>query len=315
VEPLERDATALYCVAMWMLLALLISQTPSGPTLTGQRVPAPSSWVAFSAELQTTHPTRATTFGRYLQDEHGCNRREAVNPDGTLTVAIHNYEAGRSYTFARAMWTSQEMRLVPGLAHRPGNMRVERLVKQIEGFEAYLSTIPVKSPRGDYTQQRLVIPALNFFVAEETRSIDNATITAQNIRLGPADHSEFLPPAGVPAEERSGMRVAQFIQVVVSIAFPDRPAIELTTMEETPMDLRTPLGETVQIVTTVVDHTRNIARVRILKNAKKSGPVAKVTGDELGEIQVALGATVETTTLAENFTVSVRRINDRYAGK
>ena len=110
-------------------------------------------------------------------------------------------------------------------------MRVERLVRQIEGFDAYLSTIPVTSPRGNYTAQRLVIPALNFFVAEETRSIGNATITAQNIRLGSPDHAEFLPPAGALVEERAGMRVGQFIEVVVSIAFPDRPASELTTME------------------------------------------------------------------------------------
>ena len=82
-------------------------------------------------------------------------------------------------------------------------------------------------------------------------------------------------------------------------------------MEEKPMDLRTPLGETLQIVTTVVDHTRNIVRVRILKNAKQSGRLADVTGDELGTVQVALGGTVETTTLPENFTVSVRRIRDR----
>ncbi len=194
-------------------------------------------------------------------------------------------------------------------------MRVERLVKQIEGFDAYLSTMPVTSPRGNYTQERHVVPALNFFVAEETRAIVNETIIAQNIRLGAPDHAEFLPPPGAAVEERAGMRAGQFSAVVVSIAFPDRPAIELTTMEETPMDVRTPLGEAVQIVTTVVDHTRNIVRVRILKNAKKSGRLAEVTGDELGVIQVALGATVETTTLPENFTVSVRRIRDRYAGK
>ena len=81
------------------------------------------------------------------------------------------------------------------------------------------------------------------------------------------------------------------------------------------MDLRTPLGETLQIVTTVVDHTKNIVRVRILKNAKQSGRLADVTGDELGTVQVALGGTAETTTLPENFTVSVRRIRDRVAGK
>jgi hypothetical protein len=271
--------------------------------------------LAFSAELQTSHPTRATTFGRYLQDEHGCTRRESVNPDGTLMVTINNYQTARSYTSSRGIWAAQEIRIIPGLERRPPNMRVERLVKQVEGFDVYLSTIPVTSPRGNYTQERFVIPALNFFVAEETRAVVNETIIAQNIRLASPDHAEFLPPAGAALEERAGMRAGQFSAVVVSIAFPDRPAIELTTMEERPMDLRTPLGETVQIVTTVVDHTRNIVRVRILKNAKQTAPLANVKGDELGEVQVALGATVETTTLPENFTVSVRRIRDRFAAK
>ena len=156
---------------------------------------------------------------------------------------------------------------------------------------------------------------MNFFVAEETRTTSSETITAQNIRLGSPDHAEFLPPDGALVEERPGVRAGQFSAVVVSIVFAGQPAIELTTMEERPMDVRTPLGDTLQIVTTVVDHTRNVVRVRILKNAKQSAPLADVKGDELAAVQVALGGTVETTTLPENFTVSVRRIRDRFAGK
>jgi len=39
------------------------------------------------------------------------------------------------------------------------------LVRNVDGFDAYLSTISVSSPQGNYTQQRLVFPALKFFVA------------------------------------------------------------------------------------------------------------------------------------------------------
>ena len=300
---------------MWLLLTLLISQAPAGPIATGQQVPAPSTWVGFSADLKISHPTRSTTYGRHLQDEHGCTRRETVNPDGTLMIAISNYQTARSYTFGRGVWTSQEIRLIPGLARRPPNSLVQQLAKKVEGFDAYLSTIRVTSPRGNYTEDRLVIPALNFFVVEQTRTATNETTTAENIRLGSPDHAEFLPPAGASVEERSGGRVGQFSAVVVWIAFPNRPSIELTTTEERPVNVTTPLGETLQIVTRVVDHEKNIVRVRILKNARESGPVGDVKGDELGEVQVALGGTVETTSLAENFVISVRRIRDRRAEK
>ena len=305
---------ALYYDAMWMVIALLIAQLPPGPLMTGKRVPAPSTWVSFSAELKITHPSRPTAFGRHVQDEHGCTRRETVNPDGTAMITITNYQTARTYTFGQGAWVSQEIRLIPGLAHRPPDSRVDELVKKIDGFDTYLSSIRITSPKGDSIGQRLVIPALNFFVPEQTRP-DGETITAQNLRLGPIDHAEFLPPSGAHVEERPGMRAGQFSAVVVWIVFPDRPTIELTTTEERPMAVRTPLGETLQIVTTVVDHAKNVVRVRILKNAKASGPLGNVKGDELGEVHVALGGTVETTTLPENFAVSVRRIRDRYAEK
>jgi hypothetical protein len=300
---------------MWMLLALLLSQAPTGPNPTGQRVPAPSNWVAFSAELVTTHPSRSTTFGRQLQDEHGCLRRETVSADGTQVITINNYETARTYTFSRGIWTSQEIRLIPGLTRRPPQFRVERLVKQVEGFDAYLSTATVTSSRGNYTEERLVLPALNFLVVEHKRTATNETITAQNIRIGPPDQAEFLPPPGASVDERPGVSAGQFSAVVVWIAFANQPSIELTTTEEKPIDVRTPLGETLQIVTTVVDHEKDVVRIRIMKNTKGTGPVGEVTGDELGEVRVALGRTAETTTLTENFTVSVRRIRDRRAGK
>lgn len=303
---------------MTILLALLLAQLGAGgpqpgPAQPGVRVPAPTTWVAFSAELKITHPSRPLAFGRQLQDEHGCLRRETVNPDGSLMVTIHNYENATSYSLMRGSWTSSAIRLFPDLPRRPPASRVVKFVRKIEGFDAYLSVVNVTSPRGNYTQERLVIPALNFFVAEQTHP-NGDTITAQNIRLATPDHAEFLPPPGAAIGEQAGVRAGQFSAVVVRIAFAERPPVELTTTEEKPMDLRTHADETLQIVTTVVDDARNLVRVRIMKNAEERG-LGNVIGDVLDEVQVALGGTVQTTKLPENFSVSVTRIRDRRAAK
>ena len=188
---------------MALLLALLLSQAPSAPVPGGQRVDAPATWVAFSAELKITHPTRPLAFGRQLQDEHGCMRRETVHPDGSLIVSISNYETATMYSLIRGMWTKREIRLIPGTSRRPPTRPVGRLVRRIDGFDAYRSVSTVRSSRGDYRQEYIVIPALNFFIAEQTRPTGE-TIVAQNIRLGPVDHSEFLPPAGAAIADRPG---------------------------------------------------------------------------------------------------------------
>jgi hypothetical protein len=140
------------------------------------------------------------------------------------------------------------------------------------------------------------------------------TITAQNIRLGAPDHAEFLPPPGAAVGERPGGRAGQFSAVVVAVTFENRGPVELTTTEERPMDLRTPMAETIQIVTTVVDDAKNLVRVRIMKNAATAG-IGNVRGDLLDEVLVQLGGTVRTTKLPENFSVTITRIRDRWAGK
>ena len=86
----------------------------------------------------------------------------------------------------------------------------------------------------------------------------------------------------------------------------------MTTTEEKPVDMRTPLDEAVQVVTSIIDDARGLVRVRIFKNATGS-PTAGIKGDLLDEVQVALGATGQTTKLPMNFLVTVTRIRNRSA--
>ena len=302
---------------MGILVAVMIVQVvgagPQGPQGT-LRVMGPKTFVPFSVELKITHPTRPQAFGRHLQDEHGCMRRETVHPDGSLMVTINNYEDAKTYSLMRGNWVAQDIRLIPGLPRQPSSSRfVTKQVQSIESYDAYLSVIQVKSPRGDYMQESTVIPALNFFAAVQTLP-NGDTITAQNIRLGAPDHAEFLPPPGAAIAERPGVRAGQFSAVVVAVTFENRGPVELTTTEERPMDLRTPMAETIQIVTTVVDDAKNLVRVRIMKNAAPAG-IGNVKGDLLDEVLVHLGGTVRTTKLPENFSVTITRIRDRRAGK
>jgi hypothetical protein len=298
---------------MVMLLAVLIAQMAPGGIQQSMRVPSPPAFVAFTAELRITHPTRPAALGRYVQDEHGCTRRETVNTDGSLIVTINNFEAARTYSLMRGSWTSQEIRLIPGLPRRPRTMRVDRPATPVEGFDTYLSSVTVKSSRGDYIREATVAPALNFF--EVVQTLPNGdTISAQNIRLGAPDHAEFLPPPGAAIGERPGVRAGQFSAVVVAVTFENRGPVELTTTEERPMDLRTPMADTIQIVTTVVDDAKNLVRVRIMKNAASAG-IGNVKGDLLDDVLVQLGGTVRTTKLPENFSVTITRIRDRWADK
>ena len=91
-----------------------------------------------------------------------------------------------------------------------------------------------------------------------------------------------------------------------------RDPVEVTTTEEKPVDVRTPLDEAVQLVTTVIDDAKNLVRVRIFKSAT-GRPTAGIKGDLVDEVQVALGATVQTTKLPVNFLVTVTRIGNRSA--
>ena len=253
-------------------------------------------------------------FGRYLQDEHGCTRRETVFPDGSPMIAITNYRHQEDRIgLGDPDWTVQPMRIVEGLpGHRPRSMPVLKKVAPIEGFEVWTSSIRVtNSPTGETSREMLVIPALNFF--EPVQQLGSDTITAHNIRLGPIDHAEFLPPSTVsPTELEEPGGFLQFLAVELEVSILEGPPANMVAAEETLMPIRTPGFEHLQIVTTVIDNEKGLVRVRVMTNAKRAG-VGKVSGDVLDELEIPLGATARTTKLPQNLTVRVLRIGARRA--
>ena len=298
---------------MLALLLLLLQASP--PPQPGQRIPAPTTFVAFSADLKIARANRPEAFGRHLQDEHGCMRRETVFPDGSPMIAITNYETKKMYRLGRSGWTVQPMRITEGPSalpgHRPRTMSVIKKVDPIEGFEVWTSSIKVVSPTGDSVREMLVIPALNFF--EPVLKLGSETITAHNIRVGPIDHAEFLPPATVsPTELQEPGGFLQFQAVELDVTSETFATKKVEAPEETLMPLAAPGFEHVQLVTTVVDNERGLVRVRVMTNAKRAG-VGKVSGDVLDELEILLGATARTTKLPQNLTIRVLRIGMRRA--
>ena len=191
-------------------------------------------------------------------------------------------------------------------------MPVIKKVDPIEGFEVWTSTIRVtNSPTGQTSRDLLVIPALNFF--EPVQKLSSDTITAHNIKLGPVDHAEFLPPPSVsPIELQEPGGYLQFQAVELDVVVSDSARENLVTTEETPMGVRTPGFEHLQIVTTVVDNPNGLVRVTVMTNSKRTG-AGKFTGDVLDTIEVMLGGTERTTKLPQNLTIKVARIGARRA--
>ena len=298
---------------MLALILLVLQTTPTAQP--GQRIQAPTTFVAFSADLKITNPKRPEAFGRHLQDEHGCVRRETVFPDGSPTIVITNHETKKTYRLGTSGWTVQPMRIIEGpapFAHRPRTMPVIKKVDSIEGFEVWTSSIKVtNSQTGQTSRDMLVIPALNFF--EPIQKLGTDTITAHNIRVGPVDHAEFLPPPSVsPAELQEPGGYLQFQAVELQVLIPDQPAVNLVTTEERLMALQMPGFEDLQIVTTVVDNEKGLVRVRVMTNAKRVR-VGVMSGDVLDEVEVSLGSTIRTTKLPQNLTIRVTRIGMRRA--
>jgi hypothetical protein len=284
------------------------SQSPAVRVTAGP--PQPTKWVAFSAELRIDHPSRPTAFGRFLQDEHGCSRRETAHPDGSLMVSIMNFENETFYQLMRGNWSSRPMRVVPGVPRRAPVRNLDRRTTPIEGYEAFISTMPVKSPRGDYARESIVLPALNNFEAV-AKAGNGETITAQNIRLGTPDHAEFIPPPGaaVAALEGFGGSVT-FQSLTLRLTFPNGHTAGLETTEESPTLIKTPGGDEFFVVARAVEDRTDVLRLRVMRNAQPRG-MGRVEGDVVEEIEFPFSGTGTTTRLAENFSVSLMRIGAR----
>jgi hypothetical protein len=151
-----------------------------------------------------------------------------------------------------------------------------------------------------------VIPALNYFRAITTTPSGERR-TAVNIHLGPQSQDQFVPPPTAVVTEEPGFGGdMSFSAVVLRIGFAGETPIEAVTTEETAYGLKTPSGIALTIVTSVVDREKALARIRVLQNA--SGAPGNVRGDLLDEVQVALGATGQTTKIGETLTLTVTRI-------
>ena len=292
------------------IIALLIVATfaVAPARLCAQAVPrpdAPREWVAFSADIRINIPNRPEAWGRFVQDEHGCVRQEMVHPDGSALVTITNFQTERAYRLYHGSWTAQPMRMGTMTRH-PYQMQVNRKTDPIEGYDAYISISNVRSPRGDYKQEDTVIPALNFFRAAFVTPTGERR-TATNIRVGPQAHEQFLPPPGAVVTDQPGYGgFMSFSAVVLRIAFTGGTPIDATTTEETAYAFKTPSGIPLTLLTSVVDREKNLVRIRVLQNA--TGRPGDVRGDLLDEVQVALGATGQTTKLGEPFSVTVTRV-------
>jgi hypothetical protein len=270
--------------------------------------PAPSEWVAFSAEFEVFAPGHPPRYGRHVQDEHGCQRREIPDAEDRTVITIRNELTNTTYRYADGQWTAQSMRPGPERRRPSTRMAVDGPAPSFEGFDTYIlqRTVTDGSRR-----ETIVIPALNFFLPV-VQPPEGPTLTARNIVVGPQDHALFLPPPNAKVTPIEGIGGSmQFSAVVVAVTFPGRPARELTTTEERPYEFTTPEGRTYHLVTTVTDWERNEVRVRLMRDPKWS--ITKLTGEVLDEIQLRLGGSGETTKMPENFRLRITRIRDRWA--
>jgi hypothetical protein len=268
---------------------------PSGPT----------EWVAFSADIRITFANGKEAWGRRLQDEHGCIRDEMVHPDGSALITLINVQTEKTYRLYHASWTSQPMR-IGQFPRTPIQLRVTRKTDPIEGFDAYIHEANVRSPKGDYLQVSTVIPALNFFHALLTTPSGERRVAA-NIKVAPPPHEEFLPPPGAVVTEQPGFGgYMSFSAVVLRLSFAGQPPFEAVTTEETAYAIRTPSGIPLTLVTSVIDPSKRVVRIKVL--AEAAGRPGNVRGDRIDEVTVPLGSTGATTKLGETLTIAVTRV-------
>jgi hypothetical protein len=303
-------ATTIAVLAAGGLWTLSAAQEPVPPKpRPGQFMPpAPTTWVAFSADLEIFTPGEPPEYGRHVQDEHGCRLRETVDA-GQRTITITNQHTNTTYRFAGGRWTAQSMRTGPEASRPITRMRVDAKAPVFEGFDAFVLQRLTKSADGESYRETLVIPALNYF--EPVLTLPNGrTITARNIKVEPQSHDLFLPPATAEVTSLPGFGGSmRFAAVVVAVTFPGQPARELTTTEERVYEFTTPEGRTYKMLTTVVDWDTNQVRVRLVENPK--GPLGNITGEILDEVRLPLGGTAATSKLPENFQLRITRIADR----
>jgi hypothetical protein len=287
------------------LIAVFLTSVAQLPRPDRSAPAGPQEWVAFAADLRISIRNRPETWGRYVQDEHGCVRQDVVHPDGSALVTITNYQTERFYRLYHAAWTSQPMRLGT-MPRRPMQRTVGRKTDPIEGFDAYLAEVNSRTPRGDFKEEVTLIPALNYF-QPILNTPSGERRTAVNIRIGPQPHEQFLPPPGAVVTEEPGFGGYMSLSaVVLRLAFTGQTPVEVVTTEETAFPLKTPSGLALTLVTSVIDSEKNLVRIRVLNNA--TGSPGNVRGELLEEVSLALGASGQTTKIGETLSITVTRV-------
>ena len=113
------------------VIALIVCVIASGASLAGQtKRPAagPDTWVALSADLRINIPNRPETWGRYVQDEHGCVRQDVV-ADGSALISLPTFKPSDVRLYGS--WMSQPMRMGT-LPRRPVQGPAGRKTEPIE---------------------------------------------------------------------------------------------------------------------------------------------------------------------------------------
>jgi hypothetical protein len=274
------------------------AQKPADPA-------GPREWVAFAADIHITFANGREAWGRRVQDEHGCTRDEMVHPDGSALITLLNFQTERTYRLYHGSWTSQPMKMGT-MTRTPIQMRVSRKTDSIEGFGAWIREANVRSPKGDYTEVVTVIPALNFFQAAYVTP-NGEHRSAVNIKVGPQEHDQFVPPPGALVTEQPGFGgFMSFSAVALRLTFAGQAPVDVVTTEETAYTVKTPSGIPLTLVTSVTDPVKHFVRIRVLANA--TGSPGNVRGDLLDEVTVAPGESGQTTRLGETLTIAVTRV-------
>lgn len=180
-------------------------------------IAAPSTWVAFSADLRLTSPTdRGGSIGKFHRDGNGSIRVSTGPTESDVrAITIHNIPKARSFVFSKGVWESAPMQVAaegrppktrltnsPGLELYPFKLAYFEGQDQSpfakEGLEVY------RSISGD-AFVRLEAPALNWF-AVVSQSITGRRQEYFNIRFADQPASLFEPAPGEPITEISEYR-------------------------------------------------------------------------------------------------------------
>src|SRR4026209_1726831 len=89
------------------------ANTQSPAALSREPIPAPTTWVPFSADLRLTAPTdRGGSVGKFYRDENGSIRVSSGPSESDIRIiTIHNIPKARSFVYSDGVWESAPMQI------------------------------------------------------------------------------------------------------------------------------------------------------------------------------------------------------------